>query len=1059
MVKFLIHRPIAVTMGLIAILVLGLVSLSYIPVSLMPDTDIPEISVQLGGKNASARELEDAVVSPLRRQLMQLSHLDDIYSESRDEQAVISLKFEYGTDINLAFIEVNEMIDRAMNRFPRSVERPKAIKASATDIPVFYLNLSLKEEEDPSLMHSLTESKSAGAEQGAAALHQDLSSNPNAALYPVPQKFVELSNFASRVIRKRLEQLPAVALVDMSGQVHPELLLVPDMAKLESFGLSLDQLESTIRNNNINLGSLLIRDGQYQYNVRFNSTLSNKRDIENIYLKQEDRLFQLKDIATVVEHPQKRKGMVVSDGKDALSLAVIKQADARMDELKSSLHAEIDRMQQAYPNVNFTITRDQTRLLDVSIANLGQSLLWGALLAFLIMFLFLRDFKSPLLIGITIPASLLISLLLFHLFGISINIISLSGLVLGVGMMMDNSIIVIDNITQYRERKKQLDEACIIGVNEVISPMLSSVLTTCAVFIPLIFIGGIAGALFYDQAMAVAIGLLVSFLVSITVLPVYYRLVYLKGSRGGSNRFLHKLNGLDYESIYEKGFRFVMRRQPFSWILVIFTLIGSVWLFQLLPKSKLPQITRDDMVLRLDWNEKIHVEENSRRVKQVLMGMDSLLLQQSSMIGEQQFLLDKGTVAGASEASLYLKARSPEALQRVQAKLEQSIRTGYPHALFTFEEADNIFNLIFSDKEAPLLTRLRAKSEQGPARNELLKRTHAALQGAFPQVLMKPIAWQEHTLLKVDPVKLMAYDISVDALFSRMKSAFNEREIMLIAENQQFVPVILGGKPQLIHEVLQETYIRNREGKSYPLRDLISESRGYDLKTITAGEEGEYFPIEMEVEESEIPRLMGRIKSVLEEGNLFEAAFSGSFFSSKELMGQLLLILLISLSLLYFILAAQFESLALPLIVLMEVPIATFGAFLFLKLFGGSINLMSMIGIVVMSGIIINDSILKVDTINQLRGEGYPLMKALVVAGRRRLKPILMTSLTTILALVPFLFTTGLGAELQLPLALTVIGGMLFGTIVSIYFIPLCYYYLVKNQESRAKSQDVRQEI
>src|SRR5690606_25211886 len=244
-----------------------------------------------------------------------------------------------------------------------------------------------------------------------------------------------------------------------------------------------------------------------------------------------------------------------------------------------------------YPTIDFAITRDQTKLLTYSISNLQESLVWGAILAFLVMFFFMRDFKSPLLIGIAIPTSLVICLLCFYLLDISINIISLSGLVLGVGMMVDNSIIVIDNITQHIQRGSSLLQACVKGTNEVIAPMLSAVLTTCAVFIPLIFISGIAGALFYDQALAVAIGLFVSLAVAITILPVYYKLFYSKRShKKSSNKFLNWVKGIDYEGMYEKGFRFTMRNQKSVWGIVFFMLIGTFFLYQALDKSKLPPI-------------------------------------------------------------------------------------------------------------------------------------------------------------------------------------------------------------------------------------------------------------------------------------------------------------------------------------------------------------------------------------------------------------------------------------------------------------------------------------
>lgn len=1055
MVRFLISRPIAVTMSFIAILVLGFFAMKYIPVSLMPDIDIPEITVQVSSANTSARELENSVVKPIRRQLAQVSHLADIRSETRNESSIIHLKFDYGTDVDFAFIEVNEKIDRAMNYLPREIQRPKVIKASATDIPVFYLNLTLKEKA--------TGNRQSGTND----------------LFPVSQKFVELSRFASNVIRKRIEQLPEVAMVDLSGLTSTELLILPDTKKLEALGISLESLENIIQSSNIKLGNLLIKDGQYQYNIRFASSLQDKRDIENIFLKVEDRLFRLKDVAEVVEHPQKQKGKVLADGQDAITMAVIKQSDARIADLKNKLNNLIANFEKDYPHVQFDVTRNQTKLLDYSISNLSQSLVWGAILAFLVMFLFLKDFRSPLLIGVTVPASLIISLLFFYALDISINIISLSGIILGIGMMIDNSIIVIDNISQNRERSskhpvilstseesetsnreinksidhsssritKLLDEACIKGTNEVFRPMLSSVLTTCAVFIPLIFISGIAGALFYDQAMAITIGLLVSLGVSVTLLPVYYKLIYRSGSISAQNRFLNRINKINYENIYEKGFRWVMKHQLITWLIVFIMLVGAVLLYQSLDKTRLPAIAKDEVLIHIDWDENINVEENSRRVSLLIQAGGDSIVKNTCLIGEQQFILDKDASASSSEAVIYMKTADEASLQTAILRCEKYLSKHYPECHFTFSDAGNIFNLVFSDDEKPLTAKLRPIDEQGDNQLSLLIQTLNGLRHLPEGEQIETPATYSYTILNTLPEQLMLYDVPYDAVYRRLKSAFNENQIFLIADNQEFVPVVLGGKPESIHELINGLFVRNRKNELIPVRSLLSESRAQDLKTIVAGQEGEYYPVGFVIAPNQAQQLMSQIRKQLQGGKQYEVSFSGSIFSNKKLIGDLTMVLLISLALLYFILAAQFESLKLPLIVLLEVPVDLFGAFLALKLGGSGINLMSLIGIIVMSGIIINDSILKVDTINQLRNEGFSLMRALSTAGQRRLKPILMTSLTTILALIPILFSAGLGTDLQRPLALAVTGGMILGTLISLYLVPLCYYYLARDKK------------
>lgn len=1036
MVDFLIRRPIAVTMTFIAILVLGVVAINRIPVSLMPDIDIPEITVQVGASNRSAREVENGIVRTLRQHLMQVAHLDDIRSESKDGEAVIYLRFDYGTEIDFAFVEVNEKIDRAMGSLPREIDRPRVIKASVSDIPVYYLNLTLKKD--------LTTGK--------------VDRN---GLFPVSQRFIELSDFSDNVIRKRLEQLDEVALVDISGQVFSELLIMPDIKKLESLNISLNAFSSAIKRANVMLGNLSIRDGQYQYNIRFSNTLTNLRDFEELYLKVDNRLLKLGDLAQIVKHPQRRRGLVRSNGHDAITMAVIKQSDARMEELKENVTNLLNHFKHDYPHIEFSVTRDQTRLLDYSITNLGQTLMWGAVLAFLLMFLFLRDLKSPLLIGITIPTSLVVALLFFYAFGISINIISLSGLVLGVGMMIDNSIIVIDNITQHWDRARQsrdfkgslqiLWQACNNGTNEVFRPMLSSVLTTCAVFIPLIFIKGMAGALFFDQAMAITIGLLVSLVVSITLLPVYFVLLYKRSNSGRRElKWLKRINSIDYEGLYEKGFRLTMRNQGVSWLLFVLLLIGAGAIYTSLDKKQLPAVEQDEVIVSIDWNEKIHIDENRVRCEQMLAGIDSLLEQKTCLVGEQQFILVRQEESASSEVFIYLKTKRSSDLETAKRSVADYLAENYSNCRYEFAEAGNIFNSLFGDSEAPLCVRLRATSDFGNNYNTRLEHTVEKLRRDFAEQHTPRIRWQENKVLIARRDMLLAYDVNNSAVVEALKSAFNSNQIMLITQNNSFIPVILGRPSKTIGDIVQELKVRNNKGRQIPLRTLVSETTDKDLKQIVAGKEGEYYPIAYAVDEEHIDGLIKRVKNSLNKKRFFEANFTGSIFSNREMINQLMIILCVSLLLLYFILAAQFESLSLPLIVLLEVPMDIFGALLMLKLFGATINLMSLIGIIVMSGIIINDSILKIDTANQLRAQGYSLIRALATAGQRRLKPILMTSLTTILALLPFLFTSGLGADLQRPLALAVIGGMFLGTLVSLYFIPLCYYYLKREKRQAA---------
>ena len=604
MIKFLLQRPIAVLMAFTACFIVGLVTYFTIPVSLLPDIAIPEITVQVSGQNTSARELENTVVKTIRQQLMQVASLRDIHSETRDGTAIIRLNFDFGTNTDLAFIEVNEKIDAAMNYLPREVERPRVIKASATDIPVFCLNLTLK-------------SDSAYSEINEGS-------------------FLDLCQFAETVIKRRIEQLPEVAMVDVTGILKRQLQIVPDMKLLKMSEITLDDLEAALTSNNIEPGSMTVRDGYYEYNIKFSTLLRTPEDVENIYIRKNNHIFQLKDLARISVVPEKETGASLSNGKRAVTLAVIKQADENMDNMKEALAEVTDYFASVYPDIDFSVSRNQTELLDYTISNLKQNLSLGFLFICIVAILFLGDIKSPAVIGLSMVVSLIISFLFFYLCKMSLNIISISGLILALGMMIDSSIIVTENITQYRTRGDSLEEACNKGTTEVITPMLSSTFTTIAVFVPLVFMSGIAGAIFFDQAFAVTVGLMVSYFTGIMLLPVLYKLVYSIPDikhKGFNMRINNLVKEHTLDRFYDAGVNFVFRHKTISLIFIVVTLPLCAFLFYEIPKSRMPEIDQNELIAHVEWNENIHIDENRSRVSQLFASVDNQVQEHTAYVG------------------------------------------------------------------------------------------------------------------------------------------------------------------------------------------------------------------------------------------------------------------------------------------------------------------------------------------------------------------------------------------------------------------------------------------
>ena len=1018
MIKFLLQRPIAVLMAFTACFIVGLVTYFTIPVSLLPDIAIPEITVQVSGQNTSARELENTVVKTIRQQLMQVASLRDIHSETRDGAAIIRLNFDFGTNTDLAFIEVNEKIDAAMNYLPREVERPRVIKASATDIPVFCLNLTLK-------------SDSAYSEINEGS-------------------FLDLCQFAETVIKRRIEQLPEVAMVDVTGILKRQLQIVPDMKLLKMSEITLDDLEAALTSNNIEPGSMTVRDGYYEYNIKFSTLLRTPEDVENIYIRKNNHIFQLKDLARISVVPEKETGASLSNGKRAVTLAVIKQADENMDNMKEALAEVTDYFASVYPDIDFSVSRNQTELLDYTISNLKQNLSLGFLFICIVAILFLGDIKSPAVIGLSMVVSLIISFLFFYLCKMSLNIISISGLILALGMMIDSSIIVTENITQYRTRGDSLEEACNKGTTEVITPMLSSTFTTIAVFVPLVFMSGIAGAIFFDQAFAVTVGLMVSYFTGIMLLPVLYKLVYSIPDikhKGFNMRINNLVKEHTLDRFYDTGVDFVFRHKTASLIFIAITLPLCAFLFYEIPKSRMPEIDQNELIAHVEWNENIHIDENQSRVSQLFASIDNQVQEHTAYVGQQQFLLNRDREMSVSESELYFKTEKPTGIAPLQKSVEKWIKTHYPMAVISFSPPETVFEKLFVTGEADIVAELHTRNKSEAPEASVLNKIEQQIEAKTGHTPVG-ITFDNQLNITIDRQKLLLYNVDYNEVYRLLKTAFKENEVATLRSYQQYLPITLAGEEQTVNEVLQKTLVNtvpDTEGnvRYIPLQSLVRVTPGEDLKTITAGKNGEYIPFSFyDIDNAE--QLMENVKKEIDTD--WDIDFSGSFFSNRQMLNELVVILFISILLMYFILAAQFESFKDPLIIMLTVPLAIAGALVFMYFGDITMNIFSQIGIIMLIGLVAKNGILIVEFANQKQEAGEDKMSAIKDAALQRLRPILMTSASTVLGLIPLAFATGEGCNQRIAMGTAVVGGMVVSTLLTMYIVPAIYSYISTNR-------------
>lgn len=1009
MVRFLLARPIAVFMTFLALMVFAFIVLRTLPISLLPPIDVPQIVVKVNYPNASPEAIEQNVLSPIREGLITLNGLEEMDSKAGSEVGTIRLTFDYATQMELAYIDVNEKIDRLTNSLPEELARPEVIRINTSDIPVARVQVVPKENIDAT----------------------------------------EVSLLAENVLKKRIEQLPGVSLVDINGKNDRIITVEPDEEALAALGMTQQQVISAIQSGNSELPGISVKDGQFRYYLRLATQVNSPRDIATLPVAAPSgAIIPLGRLASVSYETQEMLGYHLFGTSDALVITVHKQATAKMNELIPELKAALELFKIDYPQVDFELTQDQSNLLNAAISNLQTSLLFGGIFAFAVLFVFMKDYRIPIIIGVSLPSSLLISFLVFYFFELSINIISLSGLALGIGMLIDNAIIVLDNITRKTEDGLSLFEACVAGVNEVMGALISSVLTTLAVFVPLVFLSGISGALFFDQAVAVAAILSVSLAVAFILLPMLYFLFFSKSKKvdsGQESWFFSRVLRL-----YDFCFAKVMANRKVAILAFSILIPLGLLLSKVLTTEGLPSIEKRDATLEVDWNEPISALENRNRVQQLLELLDGTFEQAEADVGVRQFLLFGGENS-IQQSLLYFLFPDVEAKAAALKKLEAFVLQNYPAAAYELGDAPNAFDQLFSSTLPYYEVRWKDLGAKEPVSEEQMGPWLSQLP--TPNWERGPGLQKESSVvftLRAD--RLATYQIPVSTVQDMISRLFGTFTITDIRRFGEITPIRMKESDVRFEDLLRNTRVYASDSSSYILSEFVEYRYEDHFKYVTADKGGIYQSV-MVTDENPEQLESGFIRWGQDKNLGIDIV--GQYFKDQENIRQLMGILLISVLLLYFILAAQFESFIQPLIVVFTLPLGIGGAFLILWLAGSSLNVMSAIGLVVMLGIMVNDAILKIDTINRFRkefaekGDLDPieaLEKALHKAGKVRLKPILMTSITTILALIPIIFSSGLGADLQRPLVEAVIGGLTIGTLTALFFVPLAYWFFTSKK-------------
>ncbi|HUP00849.1 MAG TPA: efflux RND transporter permease subunit [Gemmatimonadota bacterium] len=1022
--RLAVERPIAVAMFFLAVMLLGAVSLSRMPVSLLPEVSYPRLVVWTTVLEVGPAEVERYVTRPIEEAVSAVPGVLSIESASREGQSTVTVRFPWGAEMEFAQLHVRERLDNLVDRLPQAADRPTILR--------------IDPGAEPILIASVT------AEAGGPSL-------------------AEVDRLAETVFRRRLEQLDGVGRAAVVGAVEREIRVEVDPARLAAHDLSIEEVASALDQANASAPGGTIRRGRSRYALRALGEYGSMEEIASTVVARAEGggTIRVADLASVVDTLAERESAAYYGGRPSIGILVYRESGANAVAAARDVERTFKELEGQYPGVEIAIVTSQADFITSAIRNVVWALVLGGILAFLVLFPFLKDFRWPITIALAIPISVVGAFVLLYFSGVSLNIMSLGGLALGVGMLVDNSIVVLENVFRHRERGALPREAAARGTEEVQGAITASTLTTIAVFGPILYVGGLAGALFAELALAVTFSLLASLLVALTLVPVLAaRFGAAAGERSGERsarggrlgRLRRGLARFDrgfaaLAARYERALVWGLDHRPrvLGWAGAAVAVALLVAL--LLPRDVLPEVDQRTFTAWISLPPGTPLETT----EEVALRIDRWLRDQP----EAAAVLTRIGRASAAEVvqaveqgpnvaviDVRLSASGGGSTRGVMERLREAF-AGLPAGTLALETgAATELGTVLGTEEADLAVELRG------AGLDTLRLVAGEVAGRIEGLPMLADVGagleEDHPELRIDLDRdaIARYGLAVETVVGALTDRTRGRLATEFVDFDRKVPVVVGledAERRDLDRVLSGTV------EGVPLRLLVGIDQAVGPVAIRRVDQDQVVQVIAGIADGSLSGAIGAVENAL-EGYEPPAEVEVTVAGGREELGRSFRALgfafLLALILVTMILAAQFESVVQPLVVLLAVPMALVGAVLALVLTGSGLNTMSLIGIVVLLGIAVNDAIIKVDFINQARNAGLDLRGAILEAGRARLRPIVMTSVTTILGLLPMAIGLGSGAELRAPIAVAVIGGMITSTVLTLLIVPVFYAWL-----------------
>ncbi len=1008
---FSIRRPVLTFVSMMIVILLGAVSLLNIPMKLIPDIQPPVGVVVATYPGAGPTEVLEKVTKPLESSLATLPGLKSMTSTSQEGSTLILLQFSWATVIDDMQNDVMQRIDQTP--LPDDVQKPRFLKFDPSQFPVIQLTLTSKKGTD------------------------------------------ELQTLAEQ-LKAELAKVEGVASVNVSGTLTKRVRVLVDQNKLRTYRLSQQDIANFISANNVSLPGETVVIDERQLSTRILSTVQSVDELKKLVITINpltNERIRLQDVAKVELVSDEQQTITRTNEQPSVLMSVLQKADANTAEVSKAFQKQLDKLlkKEQFQNVRANILFDQGEFIERTIRNIAQSLVLGGAFAMAVLFIFLRNIKSPIIIGIAIPYSVIVTFVLMYFSDFTLNIMTLGGLALGIGMLVDNSIVVIENISRHLAMGKEPKEAAKDGVSEVGSAIVASTLTSVAVFIPVLFITGLIGDLFTEFALTIAFSLLASLFVALTVVPMLASR-WLRPRR--RYREEARLSSAPMRAL-ERSLRWSLRHR-FVVLLVAVSLFGvSVVGLTNIGMQFLPNTDEGFFSIRVQTDDGYSLEATERVVKAIeheLKRVDEIETY-VSLIGSTQEQSFRGTTQ-SNVAEIYVKMKPKDERDRSVFVVVDELKSPVQQAVKKVNKTAEVsFNLQASTGSAPNTLTFSVKDTDEQRLKQVVPQIEKRLKSLkeVKEVTTDLSETVDEIQVKIDREKALQHGLTpaqVAMVAQQMTRGMTATRMIDASANVYDVTVEYDRNVKNSVPDLKQLLVKKPDGSFVKLGDIASVSIGKSRVQIQRVNEQSAVQFTVKYKNSvtlgDISALVDREIEKLDLPSETDIVFSGDRELLESSIDDLALAFALAVTFVYLVMAAQFESFKHPFIIMFTIPLMIIGIAGGLWLTQTPMSVMVIIGGIVLAGIVVNNAIVLVDYMNQLRVRGERDM--IVTAVKLRLRPILMTALTTILGLLPLAFGVGDGAELNQPMAITVIGGLISSTFLTLFVIPIVYSFTLSRK-------------